>query len=172
MGGMAGIALKIPFENRLYFFPSVSYSLKGYEVVLKDPASPPTELALNNNTTLHTIEIAPLFQIDFSSRPAHSFIRFGPAVDLVMGGRERFDTLDLMGVRRTMNRAMPFSYSDYGRFTASANVHLGYETGRGLQVYAFYHHGLGSLNNADAGPNILHRVVGLAVGLYVKSFKE
>src|SRR5690242_2127153 len=62
-GLTAGVGLKAAFDNRLYFFPSVYYSLKGYTVVLKDSAFPPGQAALNNNMTLHTMEIAPLFQV-------------------------------------------------------------------------------------------------------------
>ena len=74
MGVMAGLGLKVPFEGRLYFFPAVYYSLKGYKVTLALPAYPPTELAKNNNTTIHTMEIAPLFQVDLSKKPDHFFV--------------------------------------------------------------------------------------------------
>ena len=70
-GVMAGVSAKVPFDNQLYFFPSVSYSLKGYKVTLNDRSFPPTEFAKNNNTTLHTIAIAPLFQIDLTKNISH-----------------------------------------------------------------------------------------------------
>lgn len=164
-GVMAGVGLKVPFDTRLYFFPSIYYSLKGYKVTLKTPSFPPTQLAINNNTTIHTLEIAPLFQVDLSGKPSHLFIRFGPSVDFAMAGREKFDTLDASGVPGTVRRAMTFSFTDYGRYTASAHIHIGYETGD-LMVYAWYEHGIGSLNNADYGPHILHRIAGITAGWY------
>jgi hypothetical protein len=163
-GAMAGVGLKVPFDNQLFFFPSIYYSLKGYNVTLNQPSFPPTEFAKNNNTTIHTVEIAPLFQIDFSKATAHFFTRFGPAVDFVFSGKETFDTVSTTGNRGSVSRPMLFSFGDYGRITASANVHLGYETGKGLMFFAFYEHGLGSMNNADYGPRILHRIAGLSIG--------
>ena len=163
-GAMAGISAKVPFDNQLYFFPSVYYSLKGYKVTLNDPAFPPTEFAKNNNTTLHTIAIAPLFQIDFNKNISHPFVRFGPSVDLALSGREKFDTVSRNGVTGPVDRPMLFSFGDYGRITAQMIVHLGYETESGLMVFAFYEHGIGSMNNADDGPRILHRIAGVSVG--------
>jgi hypothetical protein len=172
-GLMGGAAAKVVFDNQFYFFPSIYYSLKGYKVTLKDPSFPPTELANNNNTTIHTIEIAPLFQIDFNKNPAHPFVRFGPAVDYAFAGREKFDTTSSTGGVGTIDRAMLFSFGDYGHFTAQAVVHLGYETGKGLMFFAFYEHGIGSLNNADNGPRILHRIAGVSVGwLFTSYVKE
>src|SRR5689334_16663139 len=93
LGAMAGVALKVPFDGNLYFFPSVYYSLKGYKVTFNQRAFPPTQLAVNNSTRVHTIEIAPLFQVDLSTRPSHAFFRIGPSVDFALAGRETFDTV-------------------------------------------------------------------------------
>jgi hypothetical protein len=162
-GVMAGAGLKVAFENQLYFFPAMYYSLKGYKVTLNNPAFPPTEYAKNNNTTIHTIEIAPLLQVDFSKKPSHLFVRFGPSVDFAIMGREKFDTAD-NGHTGTIDRNMVFSFDEYGRFTASGIIHFGYETKKGFMIFAHYAYGIGSLNNADDGPTILHRIFGLSVG--------
>jgi len=167
-GAMAGVSVKVPFDKQLYFFPSVYYSLKGYKVTFNEPSFPPTEFAKNNNTTLHTLEIAPMFQVDLGKNPSHPFIRFGPAVDFAFSGREIFDTVSSTGVRAAVDRPMVFSFGDYGRITAQANLHLGYETSTGFMVFAFYEHGIGSLNNADEGPRILHRIAGISVGWLFK----
>lgn len=164
-GVMAGIGAKVPFDGPLFFFPSIYYSQKGYKVTLNNPSFPPTELAKNNNTILHTIEVAPLFQVDLSKQPSHFFIRFGPAVDFVFAGREKFDTVNVSsGSRATVSRNMVFSFGDYGRFTASGIFHLGYETPKGLILFAHYAHGIGNLNNADGGPKILNRIIGISAG--------
>ena len=163
-GGMAGVGLKVPFDNQIYFFPTAYYSLKGYKVTLNDPSFPPTQFAKNNNTTIQTLEIAPMLQVDFSKKPAYWFVRFGPAVDFAFYGKEVFDTVSRTGTKARVSRSMVFSFGDYGRISASANLHLGYQARQGLMVFAFYNLGIGSMNNADNGPRILHRIGGLAVG--------
>lgn len=163
-GFMGGVSCKAEFENQLYFFPSVYYSLKGYKVTLNNPSFPPTEYAKNNNTTIQTVEITPLFQVDFNKNPEHFFVRFGPAVDFAFSGREKFDTVSAFGKVGSVDRPMVFSFGDYGRISAQAVLHLGYETGHGLMLFAFYEHGIGSMNNADGGPKILHRIAGISIG--------
>ena len=166
-GLMAGIAMKVEFDNQLYFFPSVYYSLKGYKVTLNNPSFPPTELAINNNTSIHTMEIAPLLQLDFNKNPAHLFVRFGPSVDFAFSGKETFDTVSNSGAVGTISRPMLFSFGDYGRITASGNLHFGYETEQWM-VFGFYQHGIGSMNNADLGPKILHRIMGFSLGWKIR----
>jgi len=168
MGFTAGGGLKVVFDNQLYFFPSLYYSLKGYKVNLKDGAFPPSTNAVNNNTTIHTIELCPLFQVDFNKRPSHLFVRFGAAVDFAVSGKESFDSLNTMtGHVDHVSRPMKFAFTDYGRYSASANLHLGYETGNRFLVWAFYNHGIGNMNNADNGPRILHRIGGIAFGYLI-----
>ena len=79
-GTMAGVAAKVEFDNQLYFYPSVFYSLKGYKVTLNNPAYPPSELAKSVDATIHTIEVAPLFQYDFNRKASH----FLSASDLLL----------------------------------------------------------------------------------------
>ncbi|HWJ25841.1 MAG TPA: porin family protein [Flavisolibacter sp.] len=168
-GLMAGAAVKVPFDNNIYFFPAIYYSLKGYKVTLNNPSYPPTELATNNNTTIHTIEIAPLFNIDLSKKPSHFFVRFGPAVDFALYASEQFDTVNVLSNKvGNVNRPMKFDFTAYGRITASANLHFGFETQSGFMIFAHYAYGIGSLNDADGGPHILHRVLGLSAGWFFK----
>ena len=163
-GFVAGTSLKIQFENRMYFFPTVQYSLKGYKVDLVEKAYPPSTLAYNNNTTIHTIDFAPLFQFDFSYKPSHVFLRFGPVFDYAFAGKETFDIIDSSGYPATIHQDMAFKYSGYGRFTASVVGHFGYQTDKGFMIFAHYNYGIGSMNNADEGPQILHRIAGISVG--------
>jgi hypothetical protein len=163
-GLMGGVAAKVQFDNQFYFFPAVYYSLKGYKVTLNNPAFPPTEYAKNNNTTIHTIEVAPLFHYDFNKKPSHFFARFGPSIDFAFKGREIFDTASVPGEHATVDRAMVFSFGDYSWCTAQAILHFGYETAKGLMFFAFYEHGFASMNNADGGPKIFHRVAGVSFG--------
>ena len=162
-GLQAGITVKIPFENNLYFSPSLYYSHKGYKVKLNAPALPPDSLAINNKTSLHTIEFAPLLHFDFSNRPSHFFVKLGPAIDFAISGKEEFDTKE----GKRVNRKMRFSVTNYyGPFTAQGILHFGYESERGLVVFAHYAEGMGSLNNTDGGPDIKHRVAGISLGWY------
>jgi hypothetical protein len=162
-GAMGGVALMIPFENRLHFFPSIYYSKKGYTVELNRPSSPPDSSAINNNTDIHTIEIAPMFHINLGKNEAHPFVRIGVAIDFAFAGNEKFDKTG-----GSVSRPMIFSFGDYGRFTNSANIHLGYQFSKGLHLFAFYNHGMGNMNNSDGGPNIVHRIGGISLGWHFK----
>ena len=68
VGFMGGVGAKVFFDNNLFFFPAIYYSMKGFKVTLNNPSLPPYELAKNNNLTVHTIEFAPLFQLDLSNK--------------------------------------------------------------------------------------------------------
>jgi hypothetical protein len=168
-GFMVGAGAKVVFDKGFYFFPAIYYSMKGYKVTLHNPSFPPTELALDNSTTIHTIEIAPLFQIDLSGSPSHFFVRFGPSVDFAFSGKEQFDTA--VNAPR-INRNMKFDFTEYGHFTASANIHIGYETNNGIMVFAQYVYGIGNLNDADGGPRILNRVFGISAGWLFNKIKD
>lgn len=161
-GFQAGVNLKVPFDGPLSFVPTFFYSMKGYQVTFTEHAFPPDTAAMNNQTRIHTFEVAPLLQIDFSTRPGHFFIKGGPSIDFQLFGKEKY-TLRSGAV---VNRNMKFSFGDYGHFGANALAIFGYETVDGFSVFAQYTHGLASINNADGGPSIRHRVFGISVGKY------
>ncbi|MBA2499883.1 MAG: PorT family protein [Chitinophagaceae bacterium] len=166
-GYQAGVLLKVPFDNHLFFSPNVYYSLKGYDVTLKNGSYPPSTLAKNNNTTIHTIEVGGFLQYDFKKEPGGFFVKAGPAFDFVFSGQETFTLAD----ETIVDQPMKFSFGDYGRITASLNVQFGYETRSRYMFFAHYAHGLGSMNNADGGPQIKHRIIGISVGKYLKKLK-
>jgi len=159
-----GTTLKVPFENHLYFAPSMFYSLKGYKVRLNEPSTPPDSLATSNETRIHTLEIAPLLQIDFSMKPNHFFVKFGPSIDVQLSGREKFTLQD----KSTVSRKMTYSFKDYGYVGANVMATFGYETSCGYMFGLTYSHGLGSINNVDYGARILHQVVSFSFGKYLK----
>ncbi len=163
VGWEAGVTAKIPFDTRLYFAPALYYSLKGYKVNFNAPSLPPDSNAINNNTQIHTLVAAPLLHFDLTNHPAHFFIQFGPALDFVLAGKEKFD----LNSGAHINRSMSFSFTDYGYVTASAVLHFGYETENGLLIFAHYTYGLGNANNADLGPQIQHRDFGISIGKYL-----
>jgi hypothetical protein len=158
-----GASLKVPFENKLYFSPAVFYSMKGYKVKFNQRSFPPDSLAIDNNTTIHTFELAALLQYDFTSQADHFFVKLGPSLDIQLYGKEKFNR----NGNTPVDQKMIFSFTKYGRFGASMLLQFGYETGNGLLLSGQYSHGIGSINNADFGPRILHRVWGISAGKYL-----
>ena len=159
-GFQAGMGIKIPFENKLFFSPSAFYSMKGYKVTFTRFAFPPDVDAKDNNTTIHTFEIAPMLQYDFSNEPGHFFIKAGPSMDLQLIGREKFNLM----AGGSVNRKMKFSFGDYGYVAMNLIGQLGYETSSGFIIFAQYSHGLASISNLDGGPVIKHRTYGISIG--------
>src|SRR6188768_2793023 len=167
IGVNAGFQIKVPFEGRLSFAPSVMYNLRGYKVKFDRPASPPDSSAIDNNTSYHTFELAFLLQHDFKLKPGHFFFRAGPSLDFVLFGNETYNT----NMNTTVDRPMKFSFADYGAYLASIILQFGYEAKNGLYCYAHYNHGLISMNNKDYGPRIDNRAIGFTIGKYFKKKK-
>lgn len=161
-GLQGGVMMKVPFENQLYFSPAIYYSSKGYRVSLKQPTYPPGENAVGDDVRVHVIEIAPLLNIDLSTHENHLFVRFGPSIDVAISGKEHIFQND----GKEVTQSMKFANTAYGRFTSAANVQVGYEFKSGFFMHAHYAQGLGSMNNADLGPIIRHRLFGVSVGAF------
>ena len=165
IGVNAGLQIKVPFENKLSFAPSIMYNLRGYKVdKFVGFAFPPDSTATDVNTSFHTIELAFLLQHDFNLEPGHFFIRFGPSLDFALFGNEKFNTVN----NTTVDRKMKFSFSDYGHYLASAIIQFGYEANNGIFVYGHYNYGLTTMNNWDYGPGIGNRAAGISIGKYFK----
>ncbi len=166
-GFQAGVNMKVPFEGDLFFAPAAFYSLKGYKASFTQFTFPPDPNAKDNNTTLHTFELAALLQYDFSKSPGHFFLKGGPSLDFQLFGKEKFNLM----TGGTVKRSMTFSFADYGHFAANMLAQFGYETAEGLMVFVQYSHGLASISNADFGPRVRHRVFGISVGKYLEKRK-
>jgi hypothetical protein len=161
VGGRLSFGVNVPFENRLLFTPSFSYQFKGYDARLKDQAYPPGEDAIATSVHYHSVELAPLLQINFpANNQTTVFIRFGPALDIGVSGNEKI-TIDTGG---TIKRKLPFSFGDYNRFIFSGQFFVGTRTEKGLFISLFYNQGLTSFNNADGGPVIRQRIMGVTAG--------
>jgi hypothetical protein len=163
-----GGVFKVPFEGRLYFSPSAFYSMKGYKVAFNQKAYPPDTLATDNNTTIHSFELAALLQVDFGKKANHLFFRGGPSLDFQLSGKEKFNLKNGTSV----NRSIPFGFDKYGHYGANLLFQFGFETKNGFSIAALYGHGIGNINNADYGPTIRHRVFGLTLGKYLSSRKS
>jgi hypothetical protein len=159
-GFHVGVSMKSQFENNLYFVPTIFYSLKGYSVKFTEFSFPPDAKAINNDTRIHTAELAALLQFDLSKKPSHFYLKAGPSVDFQLFGKEKFDLLS----GETVNQDMIFGFADYGRYSANMLFQFGYETNSGFILFAQYSHGMASINNADGGPQIKHRVYGFSIG--------
>ncbi len=167
-GVMAGVNLKAPFDKNLFFTPAIYYSMKGYKVAFTQFAYPPDTAAKDNNTTIHTIELAALLQYDLGQGPGHAFIKLGPTLDFHLFGKEKFNLKNGTAVDRNMK----FSFDgDYGYVGANLLLQFGYETGSGFFIFGQYTHGVGSISNAEGGPRIFHRAFGLSFGKYLNRKK-
>ncbi|HMR92330.1 MAG TPA: porin family protein [Chitinophagaceae bacterium] len=162
-GFVAGLSAKADFEGNLYFAPAVNYSMKGYTVTFNRISYPPDSLAIDNDVTMHTFEIAAHLQYDFSKQPGHFFMKGGPNIDLQLFGKEKFNRSD----NTSKSRSMSFGYTEYGRFAGGLQLALGYETKKKAFVQCLYSHGFGSINNADHGPRIRYRYFNLSLGTYL-----
>jgi hypothetical protein len=158
LGGM----MKVPFEGNLYFAPAVFYSMKGYKVNFSKYAYPPDPAAIDNDVSLHNVEIAALLQYDFGNKPGHFYIKAGPSIETQLLGKEKFNKIS----GEQVNRNMKFSFADYGRFGANLLGHFGYESENGFTVFAHYTLGVGNISNTDGGPSIRHRAFGLSIGKF------
>lgn len=161
-GFQAGVALKVPFEGKLFFAPEGFYSLKGYKVKYSSFVYPPGPTAADNNTTFHCFELAALLQYDLGSNPSHLFIKAGPSLDFQLIGKEKFNLIS----GGSVNRNLKFGPGEYGHYSANLLAQLGYETASGFIVFAQYTRGAANLNNADYGPAIRHRAYGISFGKY------
>lgn len=159
-GFMGGLGIKTLIEGPVYFSPMLFFSRKGYDVTFDRPAFPPDSGAVNNSTTINTIELAPLIQFNFSKKENYLFLRLGPSFDFNLSGSEAFDSTS----GKRINRAMKFSFGDYSHATISMNAQSGFQHRSGFTAFVFINVGFSSLNNADFGPKIFHRVGGVAVG--------
>lgn len=166
-GFQAGVLMKVPFENKLFFAPAVFYSLKGYKVKLNGYAYPPDVNAVDNNTTMHSVELAALLQVDLGNKPSHFFIKGGPTLDFLLFGKEKFN----LKSGGSVSRNMKWGPGEYGHYAANAILQLGYESNSGFLVFAQYSYGLTTINNADGGPRIGNRIYGISIGKYLKRKK-
>jgi hypothetical protein len=166
-GIFAGGGWKIPFESNLYFAPEIFYSLKGYKVVFNQFLFPPGTDAKDNNTTIHSVEVAGLLQADLGSQPSHFFLKGGLSLDFQLFGNEKFNTIS----GEKVDRKMKYDFGEYGHYSANAILQFGYESANGFFVAGRYSYGVANISNADDGPNIHHVVFGVSAGFYFKKNK-
>ena len=156
-----GAVAKFHVEHKLFFAPSVTYNLRGYDVKLSKPSIIPDPTATDNNTSFHTLELAFPLQHDFSFDQNHWFFSLGPSLDIALLGKEKYNT-----PTGYVERNMKFSFGDYGHYMFYAIAQLGFESKSGVFMYAHYNYSLTSMNNVDNGPKIGNRAAGITIGKY------
>jgi hypothetical protein len=167
-GVHAGLVYKVPFDNNLFFSPSIAYSMIGYRVTLTQPSYPPDLLAVNNNVLFHEVNLDLLLQIDLGKKPSHFFFKIGPSFDFALFGHEKYE----LSTGETVNRSMKFSViKGYGRYNFSPLGELGHESASGWFLYAYYMPHLFSMNNEEGGPQIQNRLTGFTIGRYFQKKK-
>jgi hypothetical protein len=160
-GVQLGAGCKIPFDNRLWFTPALSYKLLGYKVAFNTPSFPPDLLAMDNNTTLNDIDVEVLLQFDFGKSQSHFFLKAGPAFSFILTGKESYN----LQTGDHVDRSMTFSVlNSYNRYNTAVVIQPGYETSSGFIVSANYAQYLFSMNNEDEGPTIRNYMFGLTLG--------
>jgi hypothetical protein len=163
VGFHIGATYKIEFDNKLFFAPAISYKLMGYKVAFNRPSFPPDLLAKDNNTTFHEVDVDVLLHFECGKKPDHFFFRFGPSFNFILWGNETFN----LETGENVEQSMKFSTTKgYGRYDASLVGQFGYETSKGITIYAHYAEHMLSMNNQDKGPTIRNRMGGITVGKY------
>jgi hypothetical protein len=169
VGFHLGAGYKIPFEGILFFSPSISYAMRGYKVQFNQPSYPPDLLAIDNNTTFHEIDVDPFLQFDLSKKANHLFIKAGPSFNFILSGKENYN----LATGESIERSMKFSTTNnYGRYNVSLVGQFGYETSKGLIIYAYYLRGTMSMNNQEQGPSIYNSMYGITLGKFLGSKKQ
>ena len=164
-----GAGYKITFDGILFFSPSISYAMRGYKVQFNQPSYPPDLLAIDNNTTFHEIDVEPLLQFDLSKKANHPFIKVGPSFNFILWGKESYNLATGESIDRNLKLS---TTNNYGRYNASLVGQFGFETSKGLIIYAYYLRGLISMNNEEQGPSIYNSMYGITLGKFLRSKKQ
>ncbi|HEX4957718.1 MAG TPA: porin family protein [Lacibacter sp.] len=158
-GGYAGVMMKIPFDNRLSFTPHVDFNYRGTST---------DSIQANQFSSIKEFQmrVMPLLQIDFKHPDDKSntlFVHFGPAIEFGITGTQVKQ--DASNVKQS--RSLHYGYQRYGRYDASWQTGIGYETTGGFRVLLNYAHGLGNMINTEGGGTIKYRTVSLGIGYWL-----
>ncbi len=157
-GGYAGVMMKIPFDNRLFFTPQIDFNYRGMQT---------NALPLNTYSKLNEVQfrLMPVVQIDLkhpSQNENTLFIMTGPSLGFGLIGKQTKQ--DGAGV--PTNAKLRYGYQHYGMYDASWHAGLGYETTSGLRILIDYTYGLGNMINTDEGPSLRYHTVSAGIGYW------
>jgi hypothetical protein len=157
-GGYAGVMMKIPFDNRLFFAPQIDFNYRG----MKAKTLPANELS---KVTELQIRVMPVVQIDFKHPDKNEntmFVMIGPSLGFGVGGKQIKQ--DQNGT--PVSGKLKYGFQDYGQYDASWHTGLGYETTNGLRLLLDYALGLSNMMNRDGGPNLKFHTISAGVGYW------
>lgn len=157
-GGYAGVMMKIPFDNRLFFTPQIDFNYRGMKT---------NALPLNSYSKLNEVQfrLMPVVQIDFkhpSKNENTMFVMTGPSLGFGLTGKQTKQ--DGAGV--PANAKLKYGYQHYGMYDASWHAGLGYETTGGLRLLVDYTYGLGNMINTDDAPSLRYHTFSAGIGYW------
>lgn len=148
-GAYAGLQIKIPFDNRLYFKPFIDVHYRGMEL---ETALPDQYRKIEEVQ----IRVAPLLHLQISgekNKPGGWFVHAGPSIGFGVWGRQTRQD----GNNNAVTQNLKYGFQSYGRYDFTIHVGLGYETRGGLQLHADYNHGMSNMINTEFGPLLKFR---------------
>lgn len=157
-GGYAGLMMKIPFDNRLFFNPQIDFNYRG----MKTNALPAGTYSKLSEVQFR---LMPVVQIDFkhpSQNENSMFIMTGPSLGFGLTGKQTKQ--DGNGV--PVNADLKYGFQYYGRYDASWHAGLGYETTSGLRILVDYTYGFGNMINTDNAPSLRYHTVSAGIGYW------
>ena len=158
-GGYAGLMLKIPFDNRLFFVPQMDVSYRGMQTdsLQKNVYSSIKEFHLR---------VQPLLQLNFKHPESKSntlFVQFGPSIGFGITGRQ----IKQDNANTPVSAKLRYGFKNYGRYDANWHTGIGYETTKGVRFLLEYAHGLGDMINTDDGPSLKYRNISIGIGYWL-----
>ena len=157
-GGNAGVMMKIPFDNRLFFNPQVDFNYRG----MKAKSLVPNEFS---KVTELQFRVMPLVQIDFKHPDKNEntlFISTGPSLGFGLLGKQVKQDQNGSPVDRDLH----YGFTRYGQFDAEWHLGLGYETTNGLRLLLNYSHGLSNMINTNDAGNLRFRTISAGIGYW------
>ncbi len=157
-GGYAGVMMKIPFDNRLFFNPQIDFNYRGMQS---------NALPAGTYSKLNEIQfrLMPVVQIDFkhpSQNENTMFIMTGPSLGFGLIGKQTKQD----GAAVPTNAKLKYGYQHYGQYDASWHAGLGYETTSGLRILVDYTYGFGNMINTDDAPSLRYHTFSAGIGYW------
>lgn len=157
-GGYAGLLLKVPFDNRLFFVPQLDISYRGMTT---------DSLQANQFSKISEfhVRVMPLFEIDFKhpDRKGNTFfVQFGPSLGFGFTGKQVKQDANNQPVKTKLK----YGYQAYGRYDAHWHTGIGYETNKGFRLLAEYALGLGNMINTEDGPSLKYNTISIGIGWF------
>ena len=157
-GGYAGVQMKIPFDNRLFFTPQVDLNYRG----MKTNALPAGTYSKISEVQLR---LMPLLQIDFKhpdKKENSLFVMLGPSLGFGLAGNQTKQ--DGAGVPQ--EGKLKYGFQHYGQYDASWHTGLGFETTSGLRLLVDYTFVFGNMINTDDAPGLRYHTVSAGIGYW------